>query len=114
MSDHPVTSKARLFISVLAAALGFLVDAYDLLLFNALRVPSLRELGIEGDALTRQGLWLLNLQLAGSLLGGLGWGVMGDKFGRQNVLFGSILVFSLATLANTFVTDLFAHAEATK
>ncbi len=103
-------SSSRVYLAVAAAALGFMVDAYDLLLFNALRVPSLTDLGLVGDAITKQGLLLFNLQLGGMLIGGFSWGVLGDKYGRQNILFGSILVFSAATLSNAFVHSIPAYA----
>jgi len=90
-------------LAVLVAALGYFVDLYDLVLFSILRVPSLRGIGLEGEAITNQGAILLNIQLAGMLVGGLAWGVLGDRRGRLTVLFGSILLYSLANLANAFV-----------
>ncbi|KAA2243866.1 MFS transporter [Chitinophaga agrisoli] len=76
---------------------------YDLFLFSVVRVPSLQAVGATGDGLLQQGVWLLNMQMAGLLIGGIGWGILGDKKGRLSVLFGSILIYSLANIANGFV-----------
>jgi MFS family permease len=91
--------------AVLIAGLGFFVDAFDLLLFNVLRIPSLSELGFSGSELTRNGETLLAFQMAGMMLGGIGSGMLADRFGRASVLFGSILLYSLANLANAFVNS---------
>jgi predicted MFS family arabinose efflux permease len=91
---------------VVVAALGYFVDIYDLILFNIVRIPSLTALGVQGDALVSEGLAIINWQMAGMLLGGLAFGVIGDKRGRLQILFGSITLYSLATLANGFVADL--------
>ncbi len=98
----PVT-KELLKLPVIAAAFGYLVDMYDLFLFSVVRVPSLKAMGATGDDLLQQGVWLLNMQMAGLLIGGIGWGILGDKKGRLSVLFGSILIYSLANIANGFV-----------
>ncbi len=90
-------------IPVIVAALGYLVDMYDLFLFSIVRVDSLVDLGFSGDQLLDYGITILNLQMAGMLIGGLFWGVLGDKKGRLSVLFGSILIYSLANIANGFV-----------
>ena len=97
--------KALVQIPVLVAALGYLVDMYDLFLFSIVRRPSLEALGFRGDDLLSNGVYLLNVQLAGLLLGGLFWGILADKKGRLSVLFGSIIIYSLATFANGFVTS---------
>jgi MFS transporter, putative metabolite:H+ symporter len=94
---------------VLAAALGYFVDAYDLVLYNIVRVRSLEALGVSGTDLLSTGVDLLNLQLVGMLLGGILWGVWGDKLGRRSVLFGSILTYSLATFANGWVHSVDAY-----
>jgi putative MFS transporter len=89
---------------VLVAALGYFVDIYDLVLFSIIRVDSLKGIGVtDPAALTAQGLSLLSMQMWGMLLGGVLWGVLGDKRGRLSVLFGSILLYSLANIANGFV-----------
>ena len=101
----------RLFrIPVLVAALGYLVDMYDLFLFTIVRVPSLKSLQVSGDKLLSDGVLLLNLQMAGMLIGGLVWGIMGDKKGRLSVLFGSILIYSLANIGNGFITNVTGYA----
>ncbi len=97
------TNKNPFNIIVIVAALGYFVDIYDLILFSIVRVPSLRALGVEGDDITRIGLNLLNTQMMGMLIGGIIWGILGDKQGRLSVLFGTILMYSLANIANGFV-----------
>jgi len=96
--------------AVLVAALGYFVDMYDLVLFGVLRVPSLKGLGLEGPELTSAGVLLLNTQVAGIVLGSMLWGALADKRGRLTVLFGSILTYSLANLANAFVTSVPQYA----
>lgn len=91
--------------AVIVAALGYFVDIYDLLLFGFVRVKSLRDLGFEGQALTDTGIALLNWQMAGMLLGGLLWGVLGDKKGRVRVLYFSIFLYSIANILNGFATS---------
>jgi MFS family permease len=102
--------KQFLRIPVLVAALGYLVDMYDLFLFSIVRVPSLKELGLSGESILKNGVLLLNLQMAGLLLGGIVWGILGDKKGRLSVLFGSILIYSLANIGNGFATSLGMYA----
>ncbi|MDB5262494.1 MAG: transporter [Adhaeribacter sp.] len=103
IKTSPSVLKQLLQIPVIVAALGYLVDMYDLFLFNIVRVPSLEELGITGSEQMEKGLNILNVQMAGMLLGGILWGILGDKKGRLSVLFGSILLYSLANIANGFV-----------
>ena len=83
-------------LAVLVAALGYFVDIYDLILFSVVRVKSLQGLGVQGPALLEQGLFILNMQMLGMLVGGILWGVLGDRRGRLSVLFGSIILYSLA------------------
>lgn len=90
--------------TVLVSALGYFVDIYDLILFGIVRVASLRELGVPQEQLIHYGVLLLNMQMAGMLVGGIVWGILGDKKGRVSVLFGSILLYSVANFANAFVT----------
>jgi MFS family permease len=97
--------KKLLSIPVIVAALGYMVDMYDLFLFNIVRLPSLKEIGLSGDDLFNKGLFILNVQMAGMLIGGILWGVLGDKKGRLSVLFGSIILYSLANIANGFVAN---------
>lgn len=93
-------------LAVMAAALGYFVDAYDLILYNIVRLQSLRGIGVGESDLLAAGVSLLNAQLVGMLAGGIFWGVLGDRRGRRSVLFGSILLYSAATLANGFVGSL--------
>lgn len=87
-------------IPVIIAALGYFVDIYDLLLFGIVRVPSLNSLGLNADEV---GTTIINWQMSGLLIGGILWGILGDKKGRLSVLFGSILVYSLANIACGFL-----------
>lgn len=103
--------KKLFSLPVIVAALGYFVDIYDLLLFSIVRVTSLKSLHVvtEQDLLDK-GIYLINAQMAGLLLGGILWGIMGDKRGRLSVLFGSILLYSLANIANGFVTSVDQYA----
>lgn len=100
--DNPKILNA----AVIVAALGYFVDIYDLLLFSIVRVPSLQALGYSGEQLTNHGIFLLNIQMVGMLVGGIFWGILGDKKGRLSVLFGSICLYSIANIANGFVTTI--------
>ncbi|MBS1680353.1 MAG: MFS transporter [Bacteroidetes bacterium] len=97
-------------IPVIIAALGYFVDIYDLLLFSIVRVPSLTKLGVASANLLSEGEFLLRVQMIGLLTGGMIWGIMGDKRGRLSVLFGSILLYSLANIANGFVVNTTQYA----
>ena len=97
-------------VAVWVAALGYFVDIYDLLLFSVIWKPSLTHLGVGADKLVPTGELLINLQMTGLLLGGILWGVMGDKRGRLSVLFGSIITYSLANLLNGFATEVWEYA----
>jgi len=96
--------------TVIVAALGYFVDIYDLILFSIVRIKSLSDIGIAKADLTEKGLFILNAQMIGMLVGGILWGVLGDKKGRLRVLYGSILLYSLANIANGFVTDVPMYA----
>jgi len=104
------TLQELLRVPVLVAAMGYMVDMYDLFLFSIVRVPSLKALHLSDDSILKNGLLLLNLQMAGLLIGGIVWGIIGDKKGRLSVLFGSILIYSLANIGNGFVTSVGAYA----
>jgi putative MFS transporter len=97
-------------VPVIVAALGYFVDIYDLLLFSIVRVPSLKALHVPSALLLEKGIELINVQMAGMLLGGILWGIIGDKKGRLTVLFGSILLYSIANIANGFVTTVDQYA----
>jgi MFS transporter, putative metabolite:H+ symporter len=102
--------KKVLTVSVVVASLGYFVDIYDLLLFSIVRIKSLTDLGLSGSDLTDKGLLLINMQMGGMLLGGILFGVLGDKKGRISILFGSILLYSLANILNGFVHDYQTYA----
>jgi predicted MFS family arabinose efflux permease len=104
-SSSPVSLRPLFTLPVIVAALGYFVDVYDLLLFNIVRVPSLKDLGLSEAEISLIGGRILNYQQAGLLLGGILWGILGDKRGRLSVLFGSIITYSLANLACGFVHD---------
>lgn len=97
-------------MAVTVAALGYFVDIYDLLLFSIVRVASLKSIGVPDDLLLEKGVLLINCQMAGLLLGGILWGIIGDKKGRLSVLFGSIFLYSFANIANAFVNTVEAYA----
>ena len=105
------TSKnTGLILAVIAAALGYFVDLYDIVLFGVVRIASLKAIGITGDDLISKGILLLNLQFAGMLIGGVAWGIIGDKFGRRLALISTITMYSAANIANGFVTDINSYA----
>ena len=97
-------------LPVIVAALGYFVDIYDLVLFSIVRVPSLKSFGLSGKELIDYGVFLLNMQMIGMLTGGILWGWLGDKKGRLKIMFASILLYSLANIANGFVSSLPAYA----
>jgi putative MFS transporter len=96
------TSKS-IILAVIVASLGYCVDVFDVVLFSIYRVQSLTSMGLTPDQVLTSGVHVLNMQLAGMLIGGLIWGVLGDKIGRIQVLFGSILLYSVANIVNSFV-----------
>lgn len=100
----------KLSLTLMLCALGYFVDVYDIIIFTAVRVPSLQALGLSGDALTMVGLRLMNIQLVGMFLGGVLWGILGDKRGRLSILLGSILLYSTANIINAFVTTVEQYA----
>jgi MFS family permease len=97
---------------IIVAALGYFVDIYDLILFNVVKKESLEQIMAYADAAERKntGIFLFNMQMTGMLIGGILWGIWGDKKGRLSVLFGSIMLYSAANLANAFVTDVSTYA----
>src|ERR1039457_3832087 len=98
-------------LTVFVAALGYFVDMFDLLLFPIVRQPSLTDLGIpQGDAQVSDMFLLLNFQMVGMLLGGIFWGVLGDKKGRLSTLFGSIALDTVANIGNAFGPGLPSYA----
>ncbi|WP_085812427.1 MFS transporter [Geoanaerobacter pelophilus] len=97
-------------LPVIVAALGYFVDIYDLVLFSIVRVPSLKGIGLSGQELIDKGVFLLNMQMAGMLLGGILWGVLGDRKGRLKIMFGSIFIYSVANLANGMANSIETYA----
>ncbi|MBK6391534.1 MAG: MFS transporter [Saprospiraceae bacterium] len=108
MNDKPSASIFQL--AVIVSALGFFVDVYDLLLFAIIRKPSLAAIGLTESQVLTDGEFLLSLQMVGMLIGGILFGILGDKLGRLRVLFGSILLYSLANIGNGMVTDLYQYS----
>lgn len=111
--SHPATrtSSQSLFSpAVIVAALGYFVDIFDLLLFSIVRKPSLAALGLAPEQQVNTGLILHNIQMGGMLIGGIFWGVLGDKRGRLSVLFGSIFLYSIANILNAWVENVTAYA----
>jgi MFS family permease len=102
----------RIFnIIVIAAALGYFVDIYDLILFGVVKNPSLIDLGItDKDALFSQGNFLLSMQMAGMLIGGIIWGILSDRKGRMSILFMTIFLYSIANIANGFAQNITQYA----
>jgi MFS family permease len=103
-------NKKNVKLIIIVAALGYFVDIYDLILFSVIRIKSLKGLGVPDSDLLDVGTMLINSQMFGMLLGGILWGVLGDKKGRLSVLFGSILLYSAANLANGFATTVEQYA----
>ncbi len=108
--NHSLTNR-YFNIVVIVASLGYFVDIYDLILFGIVKNPSLIDLGITGkDALFSQGNFLLSMQMAGMFAGGIVWGILGDKQGRLSTLFFTILLYSVANIANGFAQTLTQYA----
>jgi len=103
-----ISKKA--WLVVIVSALGYFVDIFDIVLFSITRIESLKDLGLSGDSLFNQGVLLLNIQMAGMLVGGLMWGAIGDRKGRITVLFGSIFTYSVANLLNAYVSSVPQYA----
>jgi len=106
------TGRLRSIFSlpVIVAALGYFVDIYDLILFSIVRVPSLTELGLSGQQLIDTGVYIFDMQMAGMLIGGIIWGILGDRKGRLKIMFGSIFLYSVANAANGMVHSIEAYA----
>jgi MFS family permease len=103
-------SKKKVATIVIVSALGYFVDIYDLVLFGIVRVASLKALGLTDAEVTSTGILLLNMQMGGMLVGGILWGILGDKRGRVSILFGSIILYSIMNILNGFVTDIPQYA----
>jgi len=109
MAANGVKNK-NIILLVLVASLGYFVDIYDLLIFSIVRIQSLKDIGIAENEMRQMGEYILNMQMGGLLIGGIIWGVMGDRYGRIKVLFGSILLYSIANICNGFVHDVNSYA----
>jgi MFS family permease len=96
-------------LAVIVSALGFFVDVYDLLLFGIIRKPSLADLGLNAQEILTQGEYIISVQMLGLLVGGIVWGILGDKRGRLQVLFASILIYSIANILNGFVNSILQY-----
>ena len=99
-----------LSLPVFVAALGYFVDVYDLLLFTIVRQPSVMSLGSTAETIIADSAHIINWQMSGLLIGGILWGVIGDKKGRLKVLFGSILLYSVANILTSFVQTVDQYA----
>jgi MFS family permease len=108
--DQEAVNKKNVKLIIIVAALGYFVDIYDLILFSVIRIKSLKGLGVAESDLLDVGTMLINSQMFGMLIGGILWGVLGDKKGRLSVLFGSILLYSAANLTNGFITTVEQYA----
>ncbi|WP_113661190.1 MFS transporter [Pedobacter nanyangensis] len=106
---NQATKSKNIALIILVASLGYFVDIYDLILFSVVRVKSLKDLGVADSDMLSVGATIINSQMFGMLVGGIIWGVLGDKRGRLSVLFGSIITYSLANIANGFVTTVGAY-----
>ncbi|MEA3150473.1 MAG: hypothetical protein QOD56_1412 [Gammaproteobacteria bacterium] len=105
-----LSEQSRLKLTILVATLGYFVDLFDLILFVLVRTSSLKDLNVPANEMLSTGALLLNVQMAGLLIGGIFWGVLGDRRGRLSVLLGSIVLYSFANLANAFVTSVPSYA----
>ena len=103
-------SSMQLIATIFAAALGYFVDGYDIVIFSVERVASLKALGLSGEEVTKVGAWLINCQMVGLLLGGVLCGIWSDKRGRLEALLGSIVLYSSATFANAYVSSVDQYA----
>lgn len=110
MDNSAVRIRTVFSLPVIVAALGYFVNIYDLVLFSIVRVPSLKGLGLAGQELIDKGVFLLNMQMVGMLLGGILWGILGDRKGRLKIMFGSIFLYSIANIANGMVQSVEAYA----
>lgn len=97
--------KKHIWLAIIASALGFFVDLYDIIILSIVRSKSLLAMGVEPSELLSKGVSLINIQMVGMLIGGFVWGIIGDKMGRLSVLFGSIILYSTATFSNAYANS---------
>ena len=112
MNEMNKGTDKKVILLIIVAALGYFVDIYDMVLFGVVKSESVSSImvGYSNEEQASTGKFLYNMQMWGMLIGGLLWGILGDKKGRLKVLFGSILLYSAANLANAFVTDITSYA----
>lgn len=105
------SENERLFsVPVVVAALGYFVDIYDLLLFSIVKTPSMLSVGATHATILADSTKVINWQMGGLLLGGIIWGMLGDKKGRLSVLFGSIVLYSVANFITGFIQTVDQYA----
>jgi MFS family permease len=102
--------RSLLSVPVIVAALGYFVDIYDLLLFTIVKAPSMRGVGATDASMLADSTKVINWQMFGLLLGGIIWGILGDKRGRLSVLFGSIILYSAANFVTGFIQTVDQYA----
>lgn len=105
-------NNSILNVAVVVAALGYFVDIYDLLLFTIVRKPSLVDIGVTDAGMIAASAKIIDLQMVGLLIGGVVWGIMGDRKGRLSVLFGSIMLYSVANFLTGYVQTVDQYAWA--
>jgi MFS transporter, putative metabolite:H+ symporter len=110
MNQVTTISNKAIALGIIVSALGFFVDLYDIMALAAIGENSLRSIGIAEAAIKKELTYLQSMQMWGMLLGGFLWGIIGDKYGRLKVLFGSIILYSVFTLLNAFVTGINGYA----
>ncbi|MEO9071080.1 MAG: MFS transporter, partial [Ginsengibacter sp.] len=110
MQTTSASNRRNIIFLVIVASFGYFVDIYDLVIFSIVRIQSFHDIGIPAAEMRREGEYVLNMQMGGLLLGGIIWGIIGDKFGRIKVLFGSILLYSFANMANAYVGNINSYA----
>jgi MFS transporter, putative metabolite:H+ symporter len=111
MAEQLTNKKFSFFnIAIIVAALGYFVDIYDLLLFTIVRKPSLLSIGVTDATMLVDSTKVINWQMLGLLIGGILWGILGDKKGRLSVLFGSIILYSVANFITGFIETVNQYA----
>ncbi|WP_239016293.1 MFS transporter [Sphingobacterium corticibacter] len=110
VSSDSTVSQKNIVLIIVVASLGYFVDIYDLIIFSIVRVQSLSDLGVPSELIRSKGEFIINMQVAGLVLGGFLWGIIGDKFGRLKVLFGSIIIYSVGNILSGMVTDVPTYA----
>jgi len=102
--------KKSAWLLLLVASLGYFVDTFDLILFVVIGKSSLAEMGYSGQGLDNMRLFLFDIQMVGLLIGGVVFGILGDKKGRLSVLFGSIILYSVCNIINGFINDIYSYS----